>query len=46
VVVGWALGGTVGVGTGVFALLVGPAVGTGVMLLRRRSAPVVAAHRV
>jgi uncharacterized membrane protein YczE len=46
VVVGWALGGTVGVGTGVFALLVGPAVGTGVMLLRRRSAPVAAAHRV
>jgi uncharacterized membrane protein YczE len=27
VVVGWALGGTVGVGTVAFALLIGPAVG-------------------
>jgi len=41
-VVGWALGGTVGIGTGVFVLLIGPAVGTGVMLLRRRAVPVAA----
>ncbi|MDQ3538798.1 MAG: hypothetical protein M3415_08395 [Actinomycetota bacterium] len=33
---GWALGGTVGVGTAVFALLIGPAVGMGVTVLRRR----------
>jgi len=43
-VVGWALGGTVGIGTGVFVLLIGPAVGTGVMLLRRRAVPVAADH--
>jgi len=34
-VAGWTLGGTVGVGTVVFALLIGPAVGAGVKLLRR-----------
>lgn len=33
---GWLLGGTVGVGTVVFALLIGPAVGTAVSVVDRR----------
>lgn len=41
-VTGWLLGGTAGVGTLVFAMLIGHAVGGSVRLLSRRPAPAVA----
>lgn len=37
---GWALGGTVGVGTVAFALLIGPSVGVGLRLVGRTKRPV------
>lgn len=42
---GWALGGTVGVGTLVFAVLIGPAVGIAVRMLPARPVPATGAPR-